>query len=264
MRLRVTCSDCLRERINRGEVYAEEASSDLTGEIQNDGIVRAHCPVEGHGDQVTVIQAPTFEIVFELAALALLDEHYREAVMSFSTALERVFEFYIRVVLRRRNLAVQLAKAWRPDLKLSERQLGAFLLCHLIESEHAFDYNGKVERFKKLRNDTTHDGYIPSRAETLEYGDAVLRIIHELLSSILSTPDAAMVEEIGYSVGERRQRNRITHASTFAYFTVVRVASPSSWGTYTLDAALRELQDHRPWLYPTEIERPQTSSKETT
>jgi hypothetical protein len=38
-----------------------------------------------------------FEVLFDLAANAIVDGYYREAIASFAASLERFFEFFVHV-----------------------------------------------------------------------------------------------------------------------------------------------------------------------
>src|ERR1019366_1551112 len=93
----------------------------LVGEILEGGLVEASC---GNGHQVTyLLNEPAFELIFEMASLALLDGYYREAVLGFTTALERFFEFYVAEVCRRAGVDAKTYASASKTVHLAERQL---------------------------------------------------------------------------------------------------------------------------------------------
>ena len=75
----------------------------LPGEMHDSGVVFVTCP-EGHRS-AALYNHRKHEIFFASGAMALFDGYSNEAVSSFATALERLYEFYIRVVCRKRGIA---------------------------------------------------------------------------------------------------------------------------------------------------------------
>jgi hypothetical protein len=150
--------------------------------LRDDGAADATCPV-GHGF-VVVSPHDKFEILFEAAALALLDDYPREAVTDFSAALEQFYAFFIQIVAARRTTAspeppgievVEIdpdgaARAWQQIAAQSERQLGAFLYLHLLVTGKAYEID---KAGVELRNRVVHRGYLPTLAEASEYGERV-------------------------------------------------------------------------------------------
>jgi hypothetical protein len=65
-------------------------------ELQDNGLYYMKCEM-GH-ETVTWLQQEKFETLFELAANAILDGYYRDAISSFSSAMERFYEFYLKVI----------------------------------------------------------------------------------------------------------------------------------------------------------------------
>ncbi|WP_238149350.1 hypothetical protein [Arsenophonus endosymbiont of Aleurodicus floccissimus] len=73
-----------------------------TVEFKNDGRYEITCQ-NGHSS-ITFLQQQKFEILFDIGACAIIDGYYREAVSSFTSALERFYEFFIKVVCIQRIL----------------------------------------------------------------------------------------------------------------------------------------------------------------
>jgi hypothetical protein len=117
-------------------------------------------------------------LLFEIALNAIADGYYREAVSSFSSSVERFYEFAIRVVCSSRNVGVApFATAWGKVSSQSERQLGAYVFLHLLDFGVAplLLSNSQAE----LRNSVIHKGVLPDRARALEFGGAVYEVIQE-------------------------------------------------------------------------------------
>jgi hypothetical protein len=91
---------------------------------------------------------PKYEILFDAASFALKDSYSREAIATYSSALERFYEFFIRVVLLHpaglgavsllsasdpvANHAAGFDQTWTCARKQSERQFGMFLIAHQL------------------------------------------------------------------------------------------------------------------------------------
>jgi hypothetical protein len=150
-------------------------------EPQDNGLYRLVCRA-GH-ETVTCVQEQKFEVLFDLALNAVIDGYYREAVASFTSSLERFYEFYIRVLCAKRGLdEATVGGAWKSVANQSERQLGAYLFAYLLENGLVAPQlpKSKVE----FRNDVIHKGKIPSRDEALGYGQAVLEMIAPVLAAL--------------------------------------------------------------------------------
>ncbi|MGL5998259.1 MAG: hypothetical protein ACRC1I_17390 [Pseudomonas proteolytica] len=86
MQLTLSCVQCLQENGRPG------GASHI--EVRDDGCYMATC-LSGHRT-VTVLQQHKFGVLFEIGAHAILDGYYREAVSSFTSSLERFYEYTIR------------------------------------------------------------------------------------------------------------------------------------------------------------------------
>jgi hypothetical protein len=137
----------------------------------------------GH-EQIVLLQQQKFEMLFEVGATAILDGYYREAVTSFASSLERTYEFFSVACMIEHGLPWEVIEAYRKgrDMKLSERQLGAFIALFTLET-------GTPPKLLHpdlvaFRNKVVHDGRVPTRKEALSYGQAVLEIIRNLITEM--------------------------------------------------------------------------------
>lgn len=137
----------------------------------------------GH-ETVTVLQQQKFEILFDIGAHAIIDGYYREAVSSFTSSLERFYEFSIRVFLEKSFQSENLLKnCWKMVSSQSERQMGAFIFLwasHFGESPMLLSNNQVA-----FRNDVIHKGKIPTKAEAIVYGNAVLSVLRPKMLILL-------------------------------------------------------------------------------
>ena len=169
MRIPSVCPNCMID-LATGALLPEQfpASSLQLQEVQESGLYRFTCP-RGH-QSIRCLQQMRFEILFEIAAHAIIDGYYREAIISFASALERYFEFYVRVRCDQMGVSPgDLAATWKPISKQSERQLGAYAFVHLIASKSP---PGLLShRNAEFRNDVVHRGRIPERTKAIGFGD---------------------------------------------------------------------------------------------
>lgn len=162
-------------------MHIGDGSSSFTGRLTylNDtGRYEYKCPY-GH-DTVIILQQQKFEILFEIGAYAITDGYYREAISSFSSALERFYEFFVKVLCHSKGIDEGLFnKTWQDVSKQSERQLGAFIFIYLYEfGKQPTILNNTTVKF---RNDVIHKGIIPSKEKAIEYGQKVFDLINPLI-----------------------------------------------------------------------------------
>ncbi|WP_183131651.1 MULTISPECIES: hypothetical protein [Pseudomonas syringae group] len=176
MRLTLTCMQCLRENGRPG------GASKI--EVRDDGCYTAVC-LAGH-KTLTILQQHKFEVLFEIGANAILDGYHREAVSSFTSSLERFYEYAIRILLEKNDLSDGLFQTvWKSVSNMSERQLGAFIF---LWANH-FKENPLLlpASLITFRNEVIHKGKIPSQEEALKYGNAVLNVLRPKIKIINET-----------------------------------------------------------------------------
>lgn len=176
-------------------------------EVRDSGIYEVVCP-KGH-QGVVLSQCNRFQLLFQIGCFAILDGYYREAINSFAGASERFFEFYTRVIAAKKNIPGQeLTGTWKELANRSERQLGAFLLCYLLEGGRNFPYNDK--KMVELRNKVVHKGIIPTREEALEFGqytfDQIANTIVELKGTSKEFMDKVELREMGERFEEAKKK----------------------------------------------------------
>lgn len=162
MKFIISCPECGHD-IEAAEVV-----------IGNDPIHEVLCDF-GHKNNIFLVNQK-HELLFEIAAQAIVDGYYREAISSFSASLERYYEFFIKVIHQGIGPDA-LDKAWKHVASQSERQLGAYIFTYL----NVFNNSPEILEKKaiELRNKVIHKGHIPSRDEAVNYGKKVASIIQD-------------------------------------------------------------------------------------
>jgi hypothetical protein len=162
MRLPISCAACQLQ-------FGAPTGMFSDCEFRDDGCYNLTCG-RGH-ETLTVLQQHRFEILFEIAVYAILDGYYREAVSSFTSGIERFYEYALRILFEGRP-AELFEACWKSVASQSERQLGAFIFAWATK----FGEAPKVlaQRQVEVRNRVIHKGQIPTKAEAIEYGNSAL------------------------------------------------------------------------------------------
>jgi hypothetical protein len=120
----------------------------------------------------TIINQTKFEIIFEGAAYAYADGHYREAIMSGATALEEYLRVHTRSLLSGSNKTRPQIEQFEKVVNRAEREYGAFQLARfalgdgVIEDIFQEKLPGMKEKYVSVRNGCTHEGTYPDRETT--------------------------------------------------------------------------------------------------
>lgn len=216
MRIIVSCMLCHEElKDNNSNIYHYKA------ELKDDGLYHLKCP-QGHESTLCLTEL-RFQLLYELAANAIVDGYYREAVTSFSSALERFYEFYVEIICLKNGLsATELAKAQKLVSSQSERQLGAYIFVYLIENSN----HPKLlpDKSVKFRNEVVHKGKIPTKPEAIEYGEIVLEIITPVLEKLKAKYQEQVLKYINsYTENLKQKTKDVEKAFISSTKTTIRV-----------------------------------------
>lgn len=193
MKVVLPCFECLR---TTGNLHSDP----IEVEVVSDGPMTGRCP---HGHETPLaIQNQDFELLFDLGCMALLDGYSREAVTSMAASLERACMFYVRCIFsetihRDKKEGHKVQALEEPFLALtsrqSERQLGAFLALYAINEKEQLPT--LAPKWVEFRNDCVHKGRVPTSARVLEYAEAVLTILDQIVAVALGRfPDAVATQ----------------------------------------------------------------------
>lgn len=171
MKILIPCMTCLRELDTPFELFLRE--------LQDNGCYKVECS-NGHVS-IAVSQEQKFEVLFSIAAHAIIDGYYREAVSSFASSLECFYEFCIMVLCESKSVDDRLIfDAWNKVSSHSERQLGAFIFLWTSELNKLPPLLSDTQ--KSFRNNVIHKGHIPSKEKTLEYGNTIMNDVKSMIS----------------------------------------------------------------------------------
>jgi len=191
-------------------------------EFRDDGRYELTCS-SGH-QTTTVLQQQKFEILFQIGAHAILDGYYREAISSFTSGLERFYEFSIRVFLTKISKSDALFQScWKTVSNQSERQLGAFvfLWASNFEAAPSLLSNSQIA----FRNEVTHKGRIPTKEESVKYGNAVLEIIRlQIVIMQQRLPDEVQKVVFYHLSDSRADSDEGKHVATLCAATIVSLS----------------------------------------
>lgn len=234
MKLPVTCAQCMQEDIANAMISA-------TVEFKDNGRYEIKCR-KGHSS-ITLLQQQKFEILFDIGAYAIVDGYYREAVSSFTSALERFYEFFIKVVCTSKNIDwTKTLEAWKEVSNQSERQLGAFIFLHLQEtgSKPTLLSNSKI----KFRNEVIHKGKIPSKEQAIEYGQSVLDLVRPLLKKLKEDySDAVGTATFQHLSNTRNPSDDCLAVSTMCISTILSLSNGEpTHDERSLDEAISQLR----------------------
>lgn len=207
-------------------------------ELRDDGRYEFTCE-KGH-TTVTIVQEQKFEVLFDLGAYAIIDGYYREAVASFTSSLERFYEFFIKAVLFEDGLEEAIVtETWKKVSSQSERQLGAFIFLYL----KCFGEKPSLLRGKQItfRNEVIHKGKIPSRREAIEYGQEVLDAVRPILRRVKASLPNGVEQTVFHHLMASRKANEAQPVGTMSIATILSL-NDGSGKEPTLEEALLEKQ----------------------
>lgn len=150
-------------------------------EISDSGYYEFEC-INGHQSKF-IVQEQLFELLFEIGISAIYDGYYREAISSFTSSLERFYEYYVKLMMYKNVVdEKEIEATWKKVSNQSERQLGAFIFLYLAETRTmpTLLSDSNVQ----FRNTIIHKGKIPTRNQSIEYGQAILDHINPILNDL--------------------------------------------------------------------------------
>ena len=189
-----------------------------------------------------------YDVLYESGVAAFISGFYSESVLSFTAALKRCFEYYVRLYLVHQNLSLEsVDRVWKEMSNQSERQYGAF--CVAFASMESEEWRADQKQVK-FRNSAIHKGRIATRDETKKYAVYVTECINRVIQSYV--PKLGDAEKIIADVPSGKEHPEVQkllkiHPDAHVWRTAL-TGQPllnrggDSWGRVTFDDALVELQ----------------------
>lgn len=189
MKTIAACPDCIQEAAKDG---AQPEFNPIAGELDDNGIIHVNCDRGHYG--VVLYDARRYEVLVKSAARAALDGYTNEVVAVMSSALERMYEFYIRVSSRAKGLTEETVDAaWKNVASQSERQFGAFQFLYMLDQRRPFKLQ---QRITETRNKVVHRGKIVREDEALEFAEDVYAVIQHLQTELQAKFPQFVAEEV--------------------------------------------------------------------
>ena len=187
MKTLTTCMQC------QAEAGIPNFSALALAEIPENGIIEITCD-RGHRT-ATIIQESKFEILSEMGVKALVDGSYRDAVSSFASTLERLYEYFIEAACRKQGISPGVFSAsWKAMASQSERQLGAFLAAFLLDTRETPKL--LPQKQVELRNSVVHKGRFPTSDEASKFGAAMFDCALPVLQVLRSSSYAETIQTL--------------------------------------------------------------------
>lgn len=200
MKLYLSCMQCTSE--SKGIInYKKEV------EYNEEGYYYFECS-KGHKNFV-VLQEEKFETLFQIGAHAIYDGYYREAVSSFTSSLERFYEFCVQIFCRKHNVSIEkIAECAKFYNRSSERQFGSFLFLFLVEFSDLPFTKQEDDKWRSFRNNVIHNGQIPTKEQAIQYGDNVRKLIISIMIKLKEKYSKEIEELIFYNLRVKSQQNK--------------------------------------------------------
>jgi len=233
---------CMKEAANKLTTTGESTPVRLFyyAEMDDNGIVYLTCE-KGHTTAVVHISRK-HHVLFQSGCHALLDHYTNEAVSTFSAALERAYEFFLRVAYRKLGLSSSLFDvSWKHVKAQSERQFGAFLFLFPAIAGESFELSEKIPQ---LRNKVIHRGYIASFDEVMEYATIIFKLIRELMQVLSDKCPTEMWAEINEGNEVRKKTVPVGMEWTYLAETEFDLTVDLTFETWL--AKLRKLHEGQP------------------
>lgn len=179
MKAIAACPACMQAQVTSG---IQPTFKPISGELDDLGYIHVNCDLGHHS--IVIYDARRYEVLMQSAAQAFVDGYTNEVVAVMAAALERAYEFYIRVSCRAKRISPDnIDAAWKTVASQSERQFGAFQFLYLIDHGKAFKLDKTIT---EVRNSIIHKGRIAREKEALNFSENIFKHIRMIEDSIHS------------------------------------------------------------------------------
>lgn len=237
MKVIACCAICMK---NASEKFISNGGPSsvkfYSAEMDDNGLVYIECD-KGH-KSANILTGSKHQFLFESGCKALIDGYTNEAVSSFTAALERTYEFFIRVAYRKLRISSEILEStWKNVHAQSERQLGAFLFLYPIIADESFEILNKIQEF---RNRVLHKGYISQTEEVFKYASNIFTLIRQIISFLNNKCSTEMWAEINEAV--QKQKELVSNKMEWTYLGVTPFDSRKD---LTFEAWIEELKTQK-------------------
>lgn len=193
MRVTATCMECLKE-------FGHPGFEIFNLPYYENRIAIVECS-HGHKSAL-VLQSQKFEVLMESGASALLNGFTLEACATFYAALERTYEFAIRVFMRAKQIDDKSFEGMFKEMaRMSERQIGAFMALYLLATGNVYRMDTELSNF---RNGIIHKGIIPNPEKACDFCSVVYTKIIDIVNVLKNDFPEYVTEVVVADIFERQ------------------------------------------------------------
>ena len=177
---------------------------DFQAEFADSHVHDLTCPHCG-GKSCVFVRKQKFEMLFDLGTRALMDGYAREAVASFSAALERFFEFYVKAAaLERAQALASVNLTTRAQRDEIADAIGGFrfttgfgkTLSRLLRAGIGVHHAGMLPRYRRLVETLAQRGLLKVICGTDTLGVGINVPIRTVMITALSKYDGARMRQL--------------------------------------------------------------------
>lgn len=224
MKAIAACPTCILEQSKGGK---QPRFDPVVGELDDNGSIHVTCEHEHYG--IVVFDERRYSVLIKSAARAFLDGYTNEVVAVMSSALERAYEFYVRVSCAAKGVNPSAFEAaWKVVASQSERQFGAFQFLHLLDHGHQLAVDQAIPH---TRNKVVHQGHIIREADALEFAEKVFAIVDALDKSMRSMFSSHFKEQAEREV--KVQQDAIPNGVEYLTLSMATVSVDTKTNTAT-------------------------------
>lgn len=243
MKINISCMQCVILELQ--ETTPSEPAQSFKGdttrvnfELQEDNIYRLTCK-HGHITH-TSLQQHKFQVLFELGAHAIADGYYREAVASFTSSLERFYEFFFKTFLYQQGRSdEEVIAAWKPLSDNSLKQIGAFTaIFNLTFNEPPPLLNNSKTKF---RNDVIHNGIIPTQAQAMDFGESIIDLIWPTITKMTETMTEGLFQTLRFHLAKTALKD-LPNVSTMHIPMIIYIPETGSGNRPDLPTAVKRFE----------------------
>ena len=247
MKLILTCKKCVETGYERPQwTYVEPVDEDLY-EVICDKL---------HKTRV-ILEEQQFEVLFDSGAMALVDGYYRDSVVTFSSALEKFYSFFLELILAHHKIKYSEYKnIWNMVESSSERLAGAFYFTYLLEFKK--EPVRISPEFISFRNEVVNEKYNPKYEEAFEYGEYLFKYMMSYLDFLSLNYSESLKEFIVNRMIRLNEKGKKLKKEIVVLPVPTIIHPPKDDKTFSYKSfkeALKEFKKHKTWMYDEEEKR---------
>jgi len=247
LKLILTCKKCLKSGFNKPQWTYVEPINEEVYEVICDKL---------HKTKV-ILAEQKFEILFDSAAMALVDGYYHDAVITFSLSLEKFYLFFIELILSHNQIKYsEYQNIWKQVENNSERLLGAFNFLYLLEFKK--EPPQVAPEYREFKENVINNRYRPKYDELLDFGEYLFKYMMDFLDFIsLQYSESLKQFIINRMIRLTEKSKKIKKKITpLPVATIIHPPTDDKAFNYkSFRQALEEFKKYKTWMYEGEEKR---------